>query len=267
METLPEGPLGPSREFRVVRVRGETVTEESVPVATEVPLTIVANEREIATLACSPNHLRELVTGFLFTNGFIADTTELLSFCCDTQRWRAEVETTVTPDPEMLLKRLYTSGCGKGVLYPGIAQVALRTPLEDQFRVRGAELHAAMHWLLGSSPLHAATGGVHTAALSLGGRVPSIAYDDIGRHNAVDKVFGGALAARVPLAESVLLCTGRISSEILFKARRCAVPVAVSLGAPTHQSVLLARDMRVTLVGFARGKAFTVYAHPWRIVP
>jgi FdhD protein len=116
-----------------------------------------------------------------------------------------------------------------------------------------------------SSALHKATGGVHTAALSLSGGNPMLLIDDIGRHNAVDKVIGGALVNLIDLTKCVILSTGRVSSEILFKARKAEIPVVASLGAPTHQSLLLARKLGVTLCGFVRGDKFTLFSHPERI--
>jgi FdhD protein len=115
--------------------------------------------------------------------------------------------------------------------------------------------------------LHGTTRGVHSAALAPGGRLPASAIDDVGRHNAVDKAIGRALADGTDMASCVLASTGRVSSEILFKARRAGIPVVASFGAPTHQAVLLAREMGVTLVGFARGRRLTAFSHPERIVP
>jgi FdhD protein len=95
--------------------------------------------------------------------------------------------------------------------------------------------------------------------------MPDLLIDDIGRHNAVDKVIGHCLLAGFDLSQSMLLCTGRISSEILHKARRASIPIVVSRGAPTHQSVLLAREMGITLIGVARAGSFTIYSHYQRI--
>jgi FdhD protein len=90
--------------------------------------------------------------------------------------------------------------------------------------------------------------------------------DDVGRHNAVDKVVGRALLEGMDLSRCALLCSGRTSSDMLHKAKRAGIPVSVSRGAPTHQAVLQARSMGVTVVGFARGTSMTVYSHPERIV-
>ena len=251
-----------------VTVFTETGREgREVQVATEVPLTIMANDIEVATLACTPADLDELVRGFLFTSGFARSAADIRALRFDTSRWVAEASLSVAPDPALMTRRLYTAGCGKGVQFPGIVELSMRTPLAGGFCVAAEHVRSLARWLQGSSPLHGATGGVHTAALSTAGALPDRAYDDIGRHNAVDKAIGRGLCEQADFTRCVLLTTGRVSSEILFKARRAGVPVLVSLGAPTHQAVLLARQTNLTLVGFARGRTFTVYASPERICP
>lgn len=258
--------LGMSVNFEVVQIKKGNTTNTIASVPTEVPLTIVANDEEIATLSGSPDHLREFVYGFLFTAGFIQEAHDVQSFFWDETKWRIEVKLNNPPEPNLLTKRLYTSGCGRGVMFSSVVELALRRPLADEFTIGSDVILRLMRWLQTSSQLYRNTRGVHTAALSKGGALPEVVCDDIGRHNAVDKVIGSALITGVDFKVSVLLCSGRISSDILFKAKRCEIPVTVSLSAPTHQAVLLARDMHMTLIGFARGLSFTVFSHSERII-
>ena len=258
--------LGMSVNFEVVQIKKGNTANTIASVPTEVPLTIVANDEEIATLSGSPDHLREFVYGFLFTAGFIQKAHDVQAFWCDETKWRIEVKLNNPPEPNLLTKRLYTSGCGRGVMFSSVVELALRRPLADEFTIDSDVIPGLMRWLQTSSQLYRSTRGVHTAALSKGGTLPEIVCDDIGRHNAIDKVIGSALITGVDFKVSVLLCSGRISSDILFKAKRCEIPVLISLGAPTHQAVLLARDMHMTLVGFARGLSFTIFSYPERII-
>jgi len=258
--------LGMSVNFEVVQIKKGNTTNTIASVPTEVPLTIVANDEEIATLSGSPDHLREFVYGFLFTAGFIQAAQDVQAFFWDETKWRIEVKLSNPPEPNLLTKRLYTSGCGRGVMFSSVVELALRRPLADEFTIGSEVILELMRWLQTSSQLYRSTRGVHTAALSKGGAQPEIVCDDIGRHNAVDKVIGSALMTGIDFKVSALLCSGRISSDILFKAKRCEIPVAISLSAPTHQAVLLARDMHMTLVGFARGLSFTIFSHPERII-
>jgi FdhD protein len=259
-------PLGSSVEFEVHKVKGGDAVTTTARVATEIPFTIVVNETEVATLMCTPENLREFCFGFLFTSGIIKGRDSVTSYSCDETKWLAEVSVKDTVDLPMLTKRLFTSGCGRGVMYSSVVEIASRHALKTDFTVEGDALIDVMRWLQKSSDLFKSSGGVHTAALSHGGRIPELAIDDIGRHNAVDKVIGDGLIRGVDFTEHVLMCSGRTSSDILHKAKRSGISVSVSRGAPTHQTVLLAREMGVTVVGFARGYSFTVYTNPERIV-
>jgi len=263
--TTPHEP-GPSAEFEVVRVREDTSERRQQQVATEVPFTIIANEVELATLLCTPANLEDFTCGFLFTSGFIRNAKEILSYVLDPKRWSAHVELERPPDPEIASKRLYTSGCGKGVMYANVVELSSRRPPLAEISLERAQVRAAAKWLQTSSELYRSTGGVHTAALSDGADEPVVSMDDIGRHNAVDKVIGWALRNGQELLRMVLITSGRVSSEILHKAARAGMAIIVARGAPTHQAVLRAKESGITIIGFARGSGFTVYSHEHRVV-
>jgi FdhD protein len=251
--------------FDVTKLKQGKVTEETVSVATEIPFTIVANDTEIATLMCTPLNLKELTVGFLFTSGFISGLKDIKSYQCDERMWRADVELEKTPDPQLLEKRLYAAGCGRGVIYASATDFASSDPLENDLVINGERIVEITKYLQTCSELYRATGSVHTAVLSTEGKVPHIMADDIGRHNAVDKVIGRGLIDNTDFSKTLIASTGRISSEILHKAKKSAIPIVVSRGAPTHQTILMAREMNVTIVGFARGGGFTIYTAPERI--
>ncbi|MBN2036932.1 MAG: formate dehydrogenase accessory sulfurtransferase FdhD [Chitinispirillaceae bacterium] len=261
----PAAPFGMVTPFDVVRVKQGKAEPGSADVATEVPLTIFANDQEIATLACSPGNLKEFVYGFLFSAGFIQTAQDVRSISIDSTRWVIHVELGDPPDPALLTKRLFTSGCGRGVMFSNVVEMAQRSPLQTDRTIKAGDIPPLMHWLQTVSSLHKRSGGVHTAALSKNGALPDRGFDDVGRHNAVDKVIGAGLLAAFEFNDGVLISSGRISSEILFKARRSGIPIVVSLGSVTNQTVLLGRSMGMTVAGFARGNAFTVYSHPERV--
>ena len=267
MENSPDSEdLGGYTTFDVVSFKKGRKEEIKLPVATEVPCTIVVNGNEVATIMCTPTHLREFAVGYLYTSGLIKEANEVAEFFCDTKRWRLDVKTSTEIDIELLGKRIYTSGCGKGVLYSNVIALASRHPLESKFSVTKEFVNRCVKWLFKCSSLYKETHGVHTAALSVNAELPQLYIDDIGRHNAVDKVIGYSLMNSADFNSSILCCTGRISSEILHKIKRCGIPIVLSRGAPTHQTVLMAREMGVTVIGFARGDSLTVYAHSERIV-
>jgi FdhD protein len=258
--------FGPTANFEVIHFKDGRADRVRKPVVTEVPLTIMGNEVEIATLLCSPSDLREFVYGFLFTSGFIRSAAEVLSCVFDATKWVAYAELRETPDPSIAQKRLYTSGCGKGVTYAHVSELSVRRPLETDLTVTADQVNEIAGWLQGTSPTYRKTRGLHTAGLSVAGDVPGSSIDDIGRHNAVDKVVGRGLMDDVSFPRTVLVTSGRVSSEILHKARMAGIPIIVARGAPTHQTVLRAREMGIAVVGFARGGSFTVYSREDRVV-
>ncbi len=161
-------------------------------ISEEIPLTIEVNGRELATLLCSPDHLKNLVTGFLFTSGVIPDYTALKSIIIDTERFNVSVA--IEGDgSEFVFKRVYTSGCGKGVIFHNPMDVIHKTRLEDGFVLKATEISALMKEFIKGSPEHTRTRGVHSGALATRERI-LIFRDDIGRHNALDKVIGEALS-------------------------------------------------------------------------
>lgn len=259
-------PLEPLIQMDIVKVTREGRFEELDVVATEIPLTIMADATEVATLMCSPEHLEDLARGFLCTSGLLGGPQDFLGCTVDEAVWVVQVKLACQLDPEQMNKRTFTTGCGKGVMYASATELTGRTPLSDSFRVPAPRIQELSNWFRRYSDLHHATGGVHTVALSVNGLEPNHVRDDVGRHNAADKVIGQALKDGVDLQQTILVTSGRISSEIVHKARKASIPVIVSLGAPTHQAVLLARDMNVTLIGFARQARFSIFSMPERII-
>jgi len=258
--------LRPSTQLSVIKVTSSSVITNEEAIATEIPVTIMAGQTEIATQQCSPSYLRELIYGFLFTAGFIGSAGDIKSCVIDEIKWVAHLEMDEIPDPELLSKRIYTSGCGKGVTFAHLSEAAARLPLQSDLTITKQQVNSLARWLQHTSELYKSTRGIHTAALSVGGNEPEEAIDDIGRHNAVDKVIGSGLLADVDFSKTVMICSGRISSEILHKTKRCGIPIIIARGGPTHQTVLRARDMGTTVVGFARGGSFTIYANESRII-
>jgi len=260
------GDFQPSVALDVVRLKHGKIVHAQQAIATEVPFTIIANDTEIVTLLATPLDLKELSCGYLFTSGFIKDADDIVSYRCDTNRWVADVTLKKEVNPELMRKRLYTSGCGRGVMYASVGEISARQPLESDLSISREQIGEMSAWLQQCSALYRETGAVHTAAISTNGAIPQIQCDDIGRHNAVDKVIGAALLKQFDFAKAVLICSGRMSSEILHKAKMSTAAIVISRGAPTHQTILRARDTGVTVIGFARGGGFTIYSHKERIV-
>jgi FdhD protein len=255
----------PMEEFEIVKIsKGERETIKAA-VTEEVPLTIEVNGDETATMLCSPEDLKDMVIGFLLTSGFIKGISSLRGLTIDRDLWKASAEV----DPEgmqsvMFRKRIYTSGCGKGIIFHDPIDLIHRSALPGGFSIAAGRITELMRAFMRHSTEYRQTGGVHSAALADDTGLV-VFRDDLGRHNAIDKVIGAALTAGIGFADKVMLTSGRISSEIVWKLIRCGIPVLASAKAPTDQAVRIARDGHLTTVGFARVSRMNIYSGTERI--
>lgn len=255
-----------SAEVEAVRYgRGPTV-EGTTQVVREVPLTIFLNDQEIITLLASADHLDELIVGFLHSEGWLTSKEDLRSVRVDPEQGLAHVETLSRPEltEKLFEKRTITSGCGKGTtFYHGLD--ALRcSPVTSSLQVPAEVILDLMETLNTRSELYKATHGAHAVALCSTESI-LIFREDIGRHNAIDKISGRVLLDAVRTDDKVVLTTGRISSEILLKAAKLGVPVLVSRSAPTDLALDLAGRLNITVVGLVRQGRLLVYSGRARI--
>ncbi len=235
-------------------------------VAKESPLTIILNNTEVVTLLCSPANSRYLAVGFLFSEGLLKSKDEIRKILVDDRRGVVRVETEGNEElaPDALFKRFITSGCGRGASFYSAIDAQDQVKVESRLKISTLEILALVHEFQHRSQVYRSTGGVHSAALC-DIRDILVFNEDIGRHNAVDKIFGACILDNIATDDHILITSGRISSEILLKIARRNVPVIVSKSAPTNLGVKLANDLGVTLVGFVRGKRMNVYTHNERI--
>ena len=176
---------------------------------------------------------------------------------------RVEAQENQEVQPDMLFKRIISSGCGRGAGFYAAVDAESHKVL-SQMTVRHPHIFDLVSCFQKSSPGYVATHGVHSAALCDDNRI-LVFHEDIGRHNAVDKVFGECILKDIPTQDRILVVSGRISSEILHKVSRRDIPIIVSVSAPTNLGVKLAEQLGITLVGSVRGKKMMVYTNDWRI--
>ncbi len=251
----------------VLRITEQDCTEIRDVVAREFPLTIILNNQELVTLTCSPANLKYLVLGFLASEGFIRAREEVKSILVDNRRGVARVETKGRPDiaaGDLIFKRIITSGCGKGASFYSVGNAANAAMVESKTEISASQVFAIMREFQHRSEVFKNTGGVHSAALTDGERLLIFA-EDIGRHNAIDKIFGQCLWENATTEDRVIVTSGRVSSEILFKVAKRNIPIIISRSAPTDLAVDTASDLGITLIGFVRGKRMNVYANSWRV--
>jgi len=236
-------------------------------VVREFSLTLVLNNQELVTLQCSPANLDYLAVGFLSSEGLLKDKDEIKKMTVDERRGvvRVETETENKQAGELSFKRLITSGCGRGTSLYSAADVGGQKKVESQTKISALEVFELVTEFQHRSQIFRTTGGVHSAALC-DNKSMMIFSEDIGRHNAIDKIFGECILKDISTADRILVTSGRVSSEILLKAAKRNIPLLISKSAPTDMGVKLASDLGVTLIGFVRGKRMNVYANDWRVV-
>ncbi len=254
-------------EVEVARIKGGERVSEGDPVVVEYPFTIFLNGEEFVTLLCSPFSLDCLAVGFLRSEGLLSGAEDLKSIRVDEEQGMVFVETRAKTDlaEKLYGKRTITSGCGKGTVFFNVLDSLQSKPLESSLRVSSASLLRCMQEMQGHSVLFKTTGGVHIAAVADPDKLLFF-HEDIGRHNAVDKIIGECLLKKTPLEDKMLLSSGRLTSEIVIKGAKMRFPLIASRSAPTSLSVQLSRELGITLVGFVRGRRMNVYAHDDRII-
>jgi FdhD protein len=199
--------------------------------------------------------LEALVVGYLWMEKVIADLAEITDLQISAVDGRAEV--TLGHPVTLPTERILTSGCGGGITFRIDHRLFPR--LESSLRVRPGELGARMKDLFGAAVHYQRSRGIHGAALADRERLLLVA-EDVGRHNAIDKIKGEALRRGMPTEDRVLLSTGRISSEMLLKAARMGVPIVASRTSPTEMAVALAEQLGITVCGYVRPDTLNLYA-------
>lgn len=235
-------------------------------VVIEAPLTIYLNGEELITLLCTPAKMDRLALGFLRSEGFLDSMDDLAGLRLREDEGLVEVELKKRPAlaEKIYGKRTIASGCGKGTVFFSALDALRSRPVTGNISLQATQLVALMRSMQDQAVLFKATGGVHGAALADPERILFFC-EDIGRHNAVDKIAGECLLQGISLEDKILLSSGRLSSEILLKAAKLRIPVLISRAAPTSLSVELAESLNITLVGFVRGRRMNIYTHAWRI--
>jgi FdhD protein len=223
---------------------------------------ISVNGEEVATFMCSPRDLDKLALGFLYNEGLIAGMDDVRAVhiaknntCVDV--WLHDMEF------ERPQRAIVTAGCGGGVTFDDLSQQY--EPLLSGLTATPEDLAYLMRELHLGATLYQQARGIHTAVLADPDRV-LLQVEDIGRHNCLDKLQGAALLAGIETRDRIVMSSGRISSEMLNKARRMGVPIVCSRTSPTSLSVALAEAWSMTIVAYIRQDRMRVYTHPERII-
>jgi FdhD protein len=224
---------------------------------------ISVNGKELATLMCSPHGLEQLAIGFLYNEGIISGMADVRlvqlsrnGSCVDVWLYDTDVE--------LPSRAIVTAGCGGGVTFDDLSEK--HDSIESELSATPGQVARLMRQMHTGADLYKRARGIHTAALA---SVDSILLqvEDVGRHNCLDKLQGEAMSANLKTRDHILLSSGRISSEMVNKARRMGTPIVCSRTSPTSLSVALAKAWNMTLVAYVRQRRMRLYSHPERILP
>ncbi len=250
----------------ILRYTQDRFVELEDAVVTEVSLSIVLNGVKIAEILCSPFDIRELITGFLFSEKRIDRKEDIGTMDLDTEKWTVSVETGTKTFTGVMPRhvRLITPGD----LSSGNPEATTLAPGhstgKSKISISAADVHAIGKQVHSRSKIFKKTGGAHSAAV-WNGKEMMFFREDIGRHNALDKIIGRCLLDHIDTHDKTIVTSGRISSAVLGKIVHAGFPVLVSRSAPTDRAVQLSDKYGITMIGFARRSDFNIYSNAWRV--
>lgn len=259
----------PKTEVSVIAYKNGEFQRSSLHVIKEEALTLNLGQRQVVTLLYNGQNPLELAAGFFFSEGFLESKDDIADLTHDPENLCC----TLTPKKpvqsfeEIYQKRLVTSGCGKGSSFYHVLDAieAGQIRVSSGLQIGADRICALSDQVFHASKLYRDTHGVHSAALC----APSgqeVFFEDIGRHNAIDKISGHCLLNRVKTSDKLLFTTGRITSEVMIKAGRLGCPIVVSRSSSTAFALELAGKLGLTVIGGARKTAFHIYIGHSRIV-
>ncbi len=255
-------------ERRVIHYEKGAFETRTDVVASEYALTVFVNGQEMATVVCTPEYMEDLVVGFLASEGVIRSIDQLVDVQISDFRGTARVQTTsgVNFNQAFYNKRYIASCCGKGrqsFYFYNDAHTAKQ--VDDPVKISPKQIFELMDAMQTDAALWHETGGVHMASLC----TPDMAVvsrTDIGRHNALDKLYGHTLMKRESMTGKLIAFSGRLSSEVVLKCAKIGIGMVLAKSAPTALALEIADELGITAVGFVREGSFQVYSHPWRVL-
>lgn len=251
-----------TKEYDILRINKDYKNEEKDIVVVESPFTIFIDEKEIITLLCTPKSLEELSIGFIISEGLIDSIDDVEKIKIDEKSSIAYIDLKRKNSfaEKFQGKRTITSGCGKGTIFYNVLDSFKSKRIENPLEIDLDAIKENMRDFNKRSELFLETGGVHSCGLYEGKKM-LIFEEDIGRHNALDKIIGKALKSNIDLRDKMIFTSGRISSEILIKTAKREISTVVSRSAPTSLAIDIAKELGINLIGFVRGEKLNIYTN------
>jgi len=250
------------KTLKIFSADSNSIAESSAKVIREVALTINLHGKTLANIACTGNYLDELAIGFLRSERIVSHRDEIVKIEVEVQQNSVNVILKNRKDfSETFVKNIASSGArGKSV------NIDLLLPLKVsvEFNIKTKVALELMEELLEKSLLHNETHGTHCSALASKEKIIAL-REDIGRHNTIDMLGGYAFLQKINLSNTIILTTGRISSEIVYKVWNLGIPAIISHSAPTTKAIELLQKANITLIGYVRGGKMNIYSQERRV--
>jgi len=263
------------RKVNITKIHKGVKREEIDLVLIESPIDIIVNSEPLVNIICLNKDLKELTAGFLFSIGIINTIEDLSKIKIDQIEGKVYVELEKSLDLSKILEmnpvsRVIDTTCGipspwRNLIKDKLEEAKNSDDSKESITIDSDVIFSALIKMQKETPLFKETGGCHGAAIfDLEGNLV-VASEDIGRHNAIDKVIGALLLKKEPFNNKILTSTGRLTGDSVLKAVRAQIPIVASLSAAIESGIRLAFSYGITLIGFARGKRMNIYTNPNRI--
>jgi FdhD protein len=255
------------RSFEVKRIKGGDTSLSSEELVAEETVTLLVNGGKLLSFQCIPEMCEELAVGFLITEGLADSPSEISSVKWLAEKREISAKLNISQERLREFREALVAGssCGKAISSgKPFDPLDCKRKIDLSFRINGAVLLSAMNEFRKRAAHPGRPSGVHASAIAQGVEILSFT-EDVGRHNAVDKVVGHCALRGIALHDKMLLTTGRISLEVAAKALRAGLPLIASTRGPTATAVDLARNSSITVVGFVTAGSMTLYSAEWRV--
>lgn len=245
------------KKVNISKANNEMCEEIIDLVIVEMPLKIYINYQLYTVLMCTPDEVKELAIGYLFSEGIITSIDDIKSV---EERFDDRVCVVLKEDMKVNYEKIKikSSGCGNASTQLEFLELGLNRVIDSTYKVSFNSIIKLMKEFNNRSELFKQTGGVHSCALCSDECI-LVFSEDIGRHNALDKIIGKTLIENITTKNKFLLTTGRISSDIIVKAVKAGIPIIASHSAPTDLALGIAKSANITVIGFVRGNRMNIY--------
>ena len=269
-EVRDSAAAGTSSEVPVQRWKSGLVRDTTDFVTEEMPISLVYHGVPHVVMLASPADLEDFAVGFTVSEGLVGSPQEIQSVEVERGAESVEVRIGIAGErfAELLRRRRNLTGrSGCGLCGAETVEEAIRppVPVASSLKVSTADLHAALVQIESMQPINARTGSIHAAAWAVPGKGIELVREDVGRHNALDKLIGALVRQQIDVASGYAIITSRASFEMLQKSAAAGIAFVAAVSAPTGMAIRLAQQSGITLVGFARRDSHVVYSHPERL--